>query len=132
MADFIVMVIDCINIKATNIDLTEALESHVNEKMDYLEKLIDKNDESVLCDVEIGVTTKHHQSGEIFKAQVNLHTAEHNYHSQSEKDDLYLAVNEAKDELANSIKQYRDKHRTLKRRGDISIKKRIKGLKKPQ
>lgn len=120
-----------IQIKTANIDLTDAIEEYVNEKLTYLEKLVDSNDESVHCNVEIGLISKHHQSGDIFKAEVNMHTAGHDYHSVVEKEDLYIAITSVRDELSNSIKQFRDKQQTLKRRGATSIKKRLKGFKNP-
>lgn len=57
-----------IKITTTNIDLTDALSSFVEEKMKHLDKLL-KNDisaDSVLCEVEIGINTKHHHSGKNF------------------------------------------------------------------
>ena len=120
-----------INIKTTGIDLTDALSSYVDEKVHQIEKVIDETDESVLCEVEIGVTTKHHQSGEIFKAEINLHTAGKDYRAEAEKEDLYVAINDVKEQIMKSASQHRSRLRTLLRRGSISVKKRIKGFKKP-
>jgi ribosomal subunit interface protein len=119
------------NIKTTGIELTDALSSYVDEKITHIEKVIDESDESVFCDVEIGTSTKHHQSGEIFRAEINLHTAGKDYRAVSEKDDLYTAINDAKEQIMKSAKQHRSRIRTLLRRGSISVKKRIKGFKKP-
>lgn len=119
------------NIKTTGIELTDALSSYVDEKVAQIEKVIDMSDESVLCEVEIGTSTKHHQSGEIFIAEINLHTAGKDYRAVSEKEDLYAAINDAKEQIMKSAKQHRTRLRTLLRRGSISVKKRIKGFKKP-
>ncbi len=119
------------NIKTTGIDLSDALSSYVDEKITQIEKVIDMTDESVFCEIEIGKTTKHHQSGEIFKAEINLHTAGKEYRAVAEKEDLYSAINEAKEQVMKSARHHRSRLRTLLRRGSISVKKRVKGFKKP-
>lgn len=117
-----------INIKTTNIDLTPALSDYVNQKMGQIEKFIDSNNDVALCEVEIGTTTKHHQSGKIFRAEVNLHFSGKDFRAVSEKEDLYIAINEVKEEIIESIKSDKTKQRTLLRRGSESIKNVLKGF----
>ncbi len=117
-----------INIKTTNIELTEALSDYVDQKMGQMEKFIEPNDDSVLCDVEIGTTTKHHQSGKIFRAEINLRVSGKNFRAVSEKEDLYVAINDAKEEIIETIKTSKTKQRTRLRRGSEKIKKILKGL----
>jgi ribosomal subunit interface protein len=115
------------NVKATNIELTEALSQYVDEKLLQVEKFVDAEDESVMCDVEIGVSTKHHQSGDIFRAEMTCHTAGKDFRAESEKEDLYLAINDTKEELIAGIKSYREKQRKLKKKGALALKNIIKG-----
>ena len=117
-----------INIKTTNIELTEALSDYVDQKIGQMEKFIEPNDDSVLCDVEIGTTTKHHQSGKIFRAEINLRVSGKNFRAVSEKEDLYVAINDAKEEIIETIKTSKTKQRTRLRRGSEKIKKILKGL----
>ena len=117
-----------INIKTTNIDLTEALSDYVDQKMRQMEKFIQVDDDSVLCDVEIGTTTKHHQSGKIFRAEINLCMAGKDFRAVSEKEDLYVAINDAKEEIIEIIKTSKTKQRTRLRRGSEKIKNILKGL----
>lgn len=116
------------NLKTTGIELTEALSDYVDEKMAQIEKFVDPNDESVICDVEIGVTTKHHQSGEIFRAEINMHIAGGDFRAESEKEDLYVAINDAKEQIGNAIKEFRNKERGKKRRGAGMLKNLLKGF----
>ncbi|MBU2460627.1 ribosome-associated translation inhibitor RaiA [Patescibacteria group bacterium] len=121
-----------IKITTTNIDLTDALSSFVEEKMKHLDKLL-KNDisaDSVLCEVEIGINTKHHHSGKIFRAEINLHISGKILRVASEKEDLYIAINDAKEELKKSLTSYQSKQRTRFRRGTDAVKNIIKGFKK--
>jgi len=123
-----------IKITTTNIDLTDALSSFVEEKMKHLDKLLTNNTnaDSVLCEVEIGTNTKHHHSGKIFRAEINLRVLGNNFRAVSEKEDLYIAINDAKEELKKSLTSYQSKQRTRFRRGADAVKNIIKGFKKEE
>jgi len=121
-----------IKIMTTNIDLTNALSEFVKEKMKHLDKLLknETSSDSVLCEVEIGTNTKHHHSGKIFRAEINLHMLGNNFRAVSEKEDLYIAINAAKEELTESLKSYKTKQRTRFRRGANAVKNILKGFMK--
>ncbi|MCK5096187.1 MAG: ribosome-associated translation inhibitor RaiA [Candidatus Pacebacteria bacterium] len=119
-----------INVKTTGIELTEALSDYVDDKMGQIEKFIDVNDESVVCNVEIGVSTKHHQSGEIFRAEINMHMSGKDLRAESEKEDLYLAINDAKEEIVEEVKSYKAKQQTLNRKSGGILKRILKGFEK--
>ena len=117
-----------INIKATNMDLTEAIRDYIDKRFDSIKKFFENNEYSVY--VEIGKTTKHHKSGDFFKAEFNIKINGKNYYTVSEKEDLYSAIDEAKEEIVRQIKGGKDRQKTLFRRGAISIKKMLKGITK--
>ena len=60
-----------IKLRSKNFDITPAIDEYVSKKISTLEKFLDTKNES-LCEVEIGRTTKHHNTGDIFKAEVNI------------------------------------------------------------
>ena len=98
-----------IDIKGTNLELTEAIKDYVNEKIGGLEKFFDQILEAR---VDVGLTTKHHQKGNIFRAEVNLEVPQkHIIRAEAEREDLYMAINEVKDELQRQIKKYKEKMR---------------------
>lgn len=117
-----------INIKATNLELTQAISDYLEKRISTLDKFVNKNDESAMADVEVGKSTKHHQSGDIFRAEINLHVAGKNLRAVSEKDNLYAAIDEAKDEMAREITSHKAKQRTLLRRGGAKIKDFLRGF----
>lgn len=117
-----------INIKATNLELTAAISDYAEKRVSSLEKFINKNDESAMANVEVGKSTKHHQSGDIFRAEINLHIAGKNLRAVVEKDNLYAAIDEAKDEMVREITSHKAKQRTLLRRGGAKIKDFIRGF----
>ncbi len=118
------------NVKAVEIDLTEALSDYIDEKVGQIEKFLDPTDESIMCDVEIGMSTKAHQSGEIFRAEFNLITAGNKFFAESEKGDLYIAINDAKEQISEAVKAQRNKERQQARKGGSVIKNLLKFGKK--
>jgi len=95
-----------IDIKGTNMELTEAIKDYVNEKIGSLEKFFDGILEAR---VDIGLTNKHHQKGNIFRAEVNLEVPrKHILRAEAEREDLYMAINEVKDELQRQIKKFKE------------------------
>jgi len=98
-----------IDIKGTNLELTQAIKDYINEKIGGLEKFFDQILEAR---VEVGLTSKHHQKGKIFRAEANLEVPQkHIIRAEAEREDLYMAINEVKDELQIQLKKYKEKMR---------------------
>jgi len=96
-----------ISILGTNMDLTPALKDYVEEKIGGLDKFYDGILEAR---VDVGITTKHHQKGEIYRAEVNLEVPQkHVLRAESVKEDLYVAINEVKKDLQRQIKKFKAK-----------------------
>jgi len=120
-----------INIKATNTELTPSISSYIEGKIKDLDKFITvKDPESVLVNIEIGMSTKHHQSGKIFRSEINLHIGGEYLRAVSEQEDLYAAIDDMKDEIVREITSHNKKKRDLFRKGGAVIKDLLKGLKK--
>lgn len=117
-----------INIKATNIELTEDIKGYIYKKIELLEKYIDSSDVGVMCDVEVGKTTMHHQTGDIFKAEMHLKISGKYIYAVSEKDTLNSALDEVKDEIARSVTSNKKKRESLVRKGGAIVKAMIKGV----
>jgi putative sigma-54 modulation protein len=117
-----------IHIQATNMELTPAIRDYVEKKVSMLDKFISASDESVKCEVEVGKTTHHHKQGDYFRAEIKLHVAGRNHYTVSEKDDLYAAIDEVKDEMASSLTTHKEKKETLFRKGAARVKDMLKGF----
>ncbi len=109
-----------IDISGLKIDLTEALQNHVNAEFKKLEKVLDP---SARIAVEIGKTTDHHKQGDIFKAEARIIEPKAEYFANIVSEDLYTAINSLSDELFEQVTKSKDKHRTLVKRGSAIIKK---------
>ncbi len=116
-----------INIKATNITLTPAISDYVNKKISALEKYFQQSPDAV-AHVEVGRITRHHKTGEIFRAEVHVIGAGLDVYADSEQADLYAAIDLAKDELIRNTLQGKDKRATLARRGAEMVKNMMKGF----
>jgi putative sigma-54 modulation protein len=97
-----------IDIKGTNMELTEAIKDYVNEKIGSMEKFFDN---IIEARVDVGKTTNHHQKGDVFRAEVNLQVPHTLLRAEAEREDLYMAINEVKDEIQRQLKKYKEKMR---------------------
>lgn len=96
-----------INLKSTKIELTPAIKEYVFEKVDSLEKFYNG---ILQTDVEVGKTTRHHQKGDVFFCEINASVPNTLLRAREEMDDLYKAVNKAKDLMQRELKKYKGKN----------------------
>ncbi len=113
------------HIKATNIELTEAIKEYLEKKIDSLLKFI-KEDEEVLAEIEVGKTTHHHHKGDVFRAEVNVHFKDRQLRAEAVEDDLYKAIDKVKDEIVREVKNVKEKKGDLLKRGKQKIKNFLK------
>ena len=116
-----------IQIKTTTISLTPAISDYVEKRLEAVKKFM-KDDPTAICDVEIGKTTNHHRNGDIFKAEIHLVAKNQDIYANVEKEDLYAAIDEVKDEVVRKITSTKEKKTSLMRRGGAKMKEVAKGL----
>ena len=99
-----------ITIKATNLELTPAIQEYAEKKVGTLEKFFRANSETILAAIELGVTTNHHKSGDIFRAELNLSdsASSEQFYAEAEKDDMYAAIDEMKDKAERECLSLKD------------------------
>ncbi len=112
-----------ITTKATNVALTAEIEEYTAKKFGVLQKYIDKEDTSVGGQIELGKTTRHHQSGDVFRAEINLHVSGKDFWTEATAGDLYTAIDKARDEIVRMVRIHKEKHTVLKRNGGRAVKK---------
>lgn len=114
------------SLKATGMKLTPTIRGYVTEKVHMLEKYIDPDDSSVFAGIEVGKTTRHHQSGPVFLAEITMHAAGKNFRADATHEDLFAAIDEMKDEIARELRRTKRKRRVLKLRGARRAKRTIR------
>ncbi len=111
------------NFKGTNIELTEAMKDYAEKKMEKVYKHIENSpDTEVIADIELGKEISDQQTGEIFMAEANLRIAGEFYRAVADKEDLYAAIDEMRDELVMQLNKDKGRKRELRRKGGEKIK----------
>jgi putative sigma-54 modulation protein len=117
------------NVKATDFPMTPAISEYLDKKINHLDKFINVNaEDAVMCYVEIGKTTGHHKTGDLFKSEITLHIGGKVFRASAEKEDLYSAIDVVTEEVAEELRSFKNKRKSLIRRGASKIKSIIKGF----
>ncbi len=110
-------------ISTKNISLDGALETFVQEKIGGLEKFIERGHshlrqgfgEPTEARVEIGLPSKHHRSGRVYYAEVNLKMGGKLLRATCQHEDLRNAIVDVKNELQEQIRKFKEKRTDLTR-----------------
>ena len=114
-------------IKTTNTELTPDIEEYLNQKISGLDKFLDGMNRNVIeARVEIGKITQHHQTGNVFRVEVNLSLPGRILRSEAEELDYRTAIDRVKEELQGEIKKYRGKMEAKYKRGARLAKKLLR------
>lgn len=108
--------------------LTPAIEEYINKKIGSLEKFF-SDSSNALCEVEVGKSTEHHKSGEIYRAEVNISLpGMPQVFAVAHESQLYAAIDIVKEETEREILSKKNKKTALFRKGAAKIKNIIKSL----
>ncbi len=119
-----------IKIKTTGLENTPAIEEYVRRKIDLLGKFLAfyaKESGELVFEIEIGKTTGHHRKGDVFRAEFNFNGGGVRLRTEAERDDLYAAIDEAKDEMAGEFVREKNKVLHMMKRGGAAIKNILRG-----
>ena len=99
-----------IKIKATNIELTDYLSKLVDQKIKKIKKLL-PDVPDLIIEVELSKTTKHHQKGDLFRAEVQVEVPPGGkmLRAVSMKEDFRSALTDVREELEVQIKKHKEK-----------------------
>ena len=107
-----------ITIKGTNLDLTPAIKQYVEEKIGHLDKFIGANEAKVELEKD-----KHHQTGLVFRAEVNMMVGGKMMRAEALSEDIYASVDLVVPKLKEQISKFKDKKNTLSRQGARDAKR---------
>ena len=116
-----------IRIKATSISITPAITAYVNKRLDKMDKLIG-GDPTIMCDVEVGKTSGHHQKGDIFRAEIHIVGPGLDAYAAAEHEELYTAIDEVRDDIVRDLRARKGKKLSYIRRSGARVKDMVKGL----
>jgi len=116
-----------INIKTTNIELVPQLRQYIEEKIGELDKFIQHIDGSVEAWVEAGKPSfRHRKREDAFYVEVNIRLPGQGVRSEAKGSDLYLTINQVKDELQRLLKRYKGKREAKLKKGVRIFKKMMR------
>ena len=98
------------SLKATNMELTEAIRTYVNEKLALLDDLRSKGEFVVVSHMEVGKSSQHHKKGPYYFAEIDLQVQKNLFRAREEAEDLYAAIDLAKDELKRQLLNRKDRY----------------------
>lgn len=115
-----------INIKTTNIELSDALRQYIEKKFDGIESIFSVSE--LTGQIEVGKISNHHKSGDIYRAEVNLNANGKFFRATEETSDLYVAIDMMKDSIVAEAKKAKTRSRSLVRQGGQKVKSLLKGF----
>lgn len=111
-----------INLKLTQIEMTDRLSAYLREKEEALERLLGTEAVEAQAQIELGRESKHHRHGEIFRAEINLHLPTVVFRAVGRGPDLFSALDAMRDEVIREVVTHRRRQKTLLRRGGRAVK----------
>lgn len=99
-----------LNIKTKNFELTPSIRTYIEEKVEYIDRLIKTLDSTGACEMnfEAGKESNHHNKGAIFYAEANLKVPGKLIRVKKTNEDLHAAIDEVKQVLAEEVKEYKE------------------------
>lgn len=116
-----------ITLKATNVVITSEIREYLDKRLESLQRIMDLEDPAVLTAVELGRTTRHHQSGDIFYAEITIYRGKESWRSVTNESTLNAAIDAMRGEIAHEITQSKGRKFSLIRRGNMAAKELIRG-----
>ncbi len=113
------------NFVCKDFELTDPIKNYLVEKLSSLHKYLNVDEEATTFHCRLGKVSNSHNHGKIFYAEVSIHTPEKNFGGRVEAETIYASIDLLKDELAQSIANYKGKVRTLNKKEALKFKDEI-------
>jgi putative sigma-54 modulation protein len=92
-----------LDLKAKNITLTDAIRAFCEDKLSSFDAKVKRFGTSVSSEMEVGMTSKHHKKGPIFRAELHIRLPGKLVYAESEDLNLYTAIVNAKKEAERQL-----------------------------
>ena len=114
-----------INIKATDMELTEGVRDHVENKVTRLGKFLKSQDGDIYVYFEIAKTA-HRDSQEEYRADCKIVLRGKEFYASASAPDYMSAVDEVKEKLYQLLHQSKGKEMSLFKKGARRLKKLLR------
>ena len=106
--------------------MTDAIRNYVEKKLKGIDRFANTTESQLQIQVEVGRTPSDQESGEVFRAEINLSINGNQFYAVSKKDELYAAIDDVKNEIVRQMKKSKGKDTVAVRKGQRKAKKIIK------
>ncbi len=98
-------------IKATELELNDALKTYVTEKFAPMEKIVKSFEANggLLLKVEIARTTHHHNKGNVFYVECSITIGDKVLRIEQTEQDMHAAIDLAQGRLKEELEQFKKK-----------------------
>ena len=111
------------SLKSTNIKPSESTRAYVDGKLvRMVEKLLSRDGEAIMLDIEVGKPTRHHKPGPFFRAEANLKIGKTLLRAEALGESLNEAIDLLEEELEREIKKFKERKRALMLKGARRLK----------
>ncbi len=115
-----------IQTKATNVRLTNGIKEYLDKRLKSLDRLVDPDDTSIQCRVEVEKTTERHRRGDIYRSEINMKIAGASFRAEATAEKLFDAIDESKAQMAKELRRHKKKHVKSVRKGGAKIKEELR------
>ena len=114
-------------LKGKNMSIPDHISDHATNKVQSLEKFIPhKESQEVLAEVELGLRSRHHKKGDVYRSEVNLTVDGILYRSVSKRPDLMEAIDNTHSEIERQLRRGKNKKDSLLRDGARRAKEMLR------
>lgn len=108
--------------KAVNYEASDAVLKLARDRFGAVEKLLGEAKGTALLEIELGLATEHHKSGEIYRAEANLDLGGKLYRAEADADAMEKAIDKAAGELMRELRSARSRTKRLIRGAGARMK----------
>lgn len=113
------------NLTTTNIEISEETKDYLAKRVKKFEQFIADNTSPAIADIELERMTGQ-QSGEIFRAEVNLKAGDVYLRAEEEAEDIRTAIDEVREEMVRQLRKEQEKQREQARSGAREAKEKLR------
>lgn len=110
-----------VKIKSKDIEVTPAISQYGEKRFANMDHFFKAGEDKEIT-LELSKTSEHHKQGNFFKVAVHGRVRNKSLHATSVKNDLYAAIDDARDEFVREIESGQGRYRALMLRGARKIK----------
>lgn len=107
--------------------LTPELREFVERRFLSLAGLIDMSDPTLKVQIEVGRTTRHHEKGDIFRAEFNIRSRRGTFRAVAERSDIHTAIGDARDDIEMGLGRAKGRYTSFLRRSRRAVKEMLRG-----